>query len=64
MSDKKKVIIIDDEPDIVTFLTILLEDIMFSVPDMEKSRIRITQKYVREELKDIVKDEDISRYIL
>lgn len=26
MSDKKKVIIIDDEPDIVTFLTALLED--------------------------------------
>jgi two-component system cell cycle response regulator DivK len=26
VSDKKKVIIIDDEPDIVTFLTFLLED--------------------------------------
>ena len=26
MSDKKKVIIIDDEPDIVTFLSVLLED--------------------------------------
>ncbi|MEJ2109131.1 MAG: response regulator [Acidobacteriota bacterium] len=26
MGDKKKVIIIDDEPDIVTFLTVLLED--------------------------------------
>jgi len=26
MSDKKKVLIIDDEPDIVTFLTLLLED--------------------------------------
>ncbi|MEJ2246807.1 MAG: response regulator [Acidobacteriota bacterium] len=26
MNDKKKVIIIDDEPDIVTFLTVLLED--------------------------------------
>lgn len=26
MSDKKKVIVIDDEPDMVTFLTLLLED--------------------------------------
>ena len=26
MSDKKKIIIIDDEPDIVTFLTVLLQD--------------------------------------
>lgn len=26
MSDKRKVIVIDDEPDIVTFLTLLLED--------------------------------------
>jgi two-component system cell cycle response regulator DivK len=26
VNDKKKVIIIDDEPDIVTFLTVLLED--------------------------------------
>ena len=26
MSDKKKVLIIDDEPDIVTFLTLLMED--------------------------------------
>lgn len=26
MTDKKKIIVIDDEPDIVTFLTLLLED--------------------------------------
>jgi len=26
VSDKKKIIVIDDEPDIVTFLTLLLED--------------------------------------
>ena len=26
MSDKKKIIVIDDDPDIVTFLTVLLED--------------------------------------
>jgi len=47
-----------------TVMTLLLEEIMFSVPDMQKSRIRITQKYVQDALKDIVEDEDISQYIL
>ena len=47
-----------------TVMTILLEEIMFSVPDIQKNRIRITQKYVQDALKDIVEDEDISRYIL
>jgi ATP-dependent HslUV protease ATP-binding subunit HslU len=47
-----------------TVMTILLEEIMFSVPDVEKKRIRITQKYVQEAMKEIIEDEDISRYIL
>ncbi|MCK5326974.1 MAG: ATP-dependent protease ATPase subunit HslU [Candidatus Latescibacteria bacterium] len=47
-----------------TVMTILLEEIMFSVPEMGKKRIRITQKYVREAMKDIIEDEDISKYIL
>ncbi|MCD6336342.1 MAG: ATP-dependent protease ATPase subunit HslU [Candidatus Latescibacteria bacterium] len=47
-----------------TVMTILLEEIMFSVPDMEKKRVRITRKYVQEAMKDIVEDEDISKYIL
>jgi len=47
-----------------TVMTILLEEIMFSVPDREENRIHITQKYVQDALKDIMEDEDISRYIL
>ncbi|MFH1008164.1 MAG: ATP-dependent protease ATPase subunit HslU [Candidatus Latescibacterota bacterium] len=47
-----------------TVMTILLEEIMFSVPEAGKKRIRISQKYVREAMKDIIEDEDISKYIL
>ncbi len=47
-----------------TVMTIVLEEIMFSVPDMEKKRIRITRKYVQEAMKEIIEDEDISKYIL
>jgi len=47
-----------------TIMTTLLEDILFEVPDIENKDILITAKVVREKLQDIVKDEDLSRYIL
>ncbi|MDZ7330601.1 MAG: ATP-dependent protease ATPase subunit HslU [candidate division KSB1 bacterium] len=47
-----------------TILTTLLEDILFEVPDTKIKKITITDKKVREKLKDIVEDEDLSRYIL
>jgi ATP-dependent HslUV protease ATP-binding subunit HslU len=47
-----------------TVMTRLLEDILFEVPDLKKKRIRITAKVVRERLKDIVDDVDLTRYIL
>ena len=47
-----------------TILTTLLEDILFEVPDLKLKKITITQKKVRDTLKDIVEDEDLSRYIL
>lgn len=47
-----------------TIMTTLLEDILFEVPDVENKDILITAKVVREKLQDIVKDEDLSRYIL
>ncbi len=47
-----------------TILTTLLEDILFEVPDTKVKKITITDKKVREKLKDIVEDEDLSRYIL
>ena len=47
-----------------TVMTTLLEDILFSVPDMDKRRIRITKQMVGRALHNIVADEDMSRYIL
>ncbi len=47
-----------------TILTTLLEDILFEVPDLKIKKISITDKKVKERLKDIVEDEDLSRYIL
>src|SRR5687768_4099582 len=47
-----------------TVLERLLEEISFSAPELEKTRISIDGVYVRERLESIVKDEDLSRYIL
>jgi ATP-dependent HslUV protease ATP-binding subunit HslU len=46
-----------------TVMERLLEKISFEAPDVEK-KITIDEAYVREQLEDIVKDEDMSRYIL
>jgi ATP-dependent HslUV protease ATP-binding subunit HslU len=42
----------------------LLEDISFDAPDMGARKITIDGDAVREGLKEIVEDEDLSRYIL
>jgi ATP-dependent HslUV protease ATP-binding subunit HslU len=42
----------------------LLEQISFDAPDMKKKSVRIDAAYVRSQLADIVKDQDLSRYIL
>jgi ATP-dependent HslUV protease ATP-binding subunit HslU len=47
-----------------TIMEKLLEEISFSGPDLKKKTIRIDGAYVREQLADIVKDQDLSRYIL
>ena len=47
-----------------TILTTLLENILFDVPDSKINEAKITDKNVREALKDIIEDEDLSRYIL
>ncbi|MEW6107546.1 MAG: ATP-dependent protease ATPase subunit HslU [Nitrospirota bacterium] len=47
-----------------TILEKLLEDISFEAPERKNGELRIDRKYVREKLIDIVKDEDLSRYIL
>jgi ATP-dependent HslUV protease ATP-binding subunit HslU len=47
-----------------TVMEKVMEEISFSAPDMKKKKIKIDKKYVQEQLKDIVKDEDLSRFIL
>ena len=47
-----------------TVIEKLLEDISFNASQLAGQRIAITRSYVRERLRDIVKDVDLSRYIL
>jgi len=47
-----------------TVMMALLEDILFDVPDVKTDKIEITADLVRDTLKEIVEDEDLSRYIL
>jgi len=47
-----------------TIMEKLLSDVSFNAPDLKGQTIPITSNYVQEKLEDIVKDEDLSRYIL
>jgi ATP-dependent HslUV protease ATP-binding subunit HslU len=47
-----------------TILERLLEEISFEAPAMKGARVDINAAYVRERLQEIVKNEDLSRYIL
>jgi ATP-dependent HslUV protease ATP-binding subunit HslU len=47
-----------------TIMERVLDDISFNAPDMEGGEMIIDAAYVREKLVDIIKDEDLSRYIL
>lgn len=47
-----------------TIMDKVLEEISFEAPDMKGEKIMINDQYVNEKIKDIVKDEDLSRYIL
>jgi ATP-dependent HslUV protease ATP-binding subunit HslU len=47
-----------------TVLEKLVEDVSFRAPEIRGETIVIDRIYVREKLADIVKDEDLSRYIL
>ncbi len=47
-----------------TVMEKLLEEISFNAGDLRGQRMTITRNYVRERLRDIVKDVDLSRYIL
>lgn len=47
-----------------TVMERLLEELSFHAPDRAEKQVEINAAYVRERLEDIVKDEDLSRYIL
>jgi len=47
-----------------TIMEKVMEEISFQAPDIKKKKITIDRKYVQKQLKDIVKDEDLSRFIL
>ena len=47
-----------------TIMEKLLDEISFDAPDLKKKTITINAKYVNGKLSDIVKDQDLSRYIL
>ena len=42
----------------------LLDEISFEGPDLKKKTVRIDAAYVQKKLADIVKNQDLSRYIL
>jgi ATP-dependent HslUV protease ATP-binding subunit HslU len=47
-----------------TIMEKLLEEVSFEGPDLKKKTVKIDANYVRRQLADIVKDQDLSRYIL
>jgi ATP-dependent HslUV protease ATP-binding subunit HslU len=47
-----------------TIVEKLLEEISFEGPDLRKKKVKIDAAFVRQQLADIVKDQDLSRYIL
>jgi ATP-dependent HslUV protease ATP-binding subunit HslU len=47
-----------------TVMERLLDEVSFDAPDMETKTVVIDKKYVAEKLKDILEDENLSRYIL
>jgi ATP-dependent HslUV protease ATP-binding subunit HslU len=47
-----------------TIMEKLLEEVSFEGPDLKKKTVKVDAIYVRKQLADIVKDQDLSRYIL
>mmetsp|Transcript_1625 Transcript_1625/g.1114 ORF Transcript_1625/g.1114 Transcript_1625/m.1114 type:complete len:370 (+) Transcript_1625:314-1423(+) len=47
-----------------TLMEFMLENVLFDAPDIKEKKVVIDEKYVDEKLKDIIEDEDLSRYIL
>ena len=47
-----------------TIMERLLEQILFEAPEMTDQKILVDAQYVKDRLRAIVKDEDLSRFIL
>jgi ATP-dependent HslUV protease ATP-binding subunit HslU len=47
-----------------TIMEKLLDEVSFEAPQMEGARVVINASYVRERLTEVIKDQDLSRYIL
>jgi ATP-dependent HslUV protease ATP-binding subunit HslU len=47
-----------------TILEKVLDEISFEAPDLKKKNVRVDAAYVSKQLSDIVKNQDLSRYIL
>ncbi len=47
-----------------TIMEKVLEEISFEGPDLKKKNVKIDAKYVQQQLSSIVKDQDLSKYIL
>jgi ATP-dependent HslUV protease ATP-binding subunit HslU len=47
-----------------TILEKVLEELSFEGPELKKKKVSIDAAYVRKQLADVVKDQDLSRYIL
>lgn len=49
---------------LATILEKLLEDVLFEGPEMELGEITITQKYVEQKLQDVIRNKDLTKFIL
>ncbi len=47
-----------------TILEKVLDELSFEAPELKKKNVKIDREYVEKHLSDIVKDQDLSRYIL
>src|SRR5437899_664736 len=47
-----------------TIMEKLLEEVSFAGPDLKKKTVKVDANYVRKQLAEVVKDQDLSRYIL
>jgi len=47
-----------------TIMELLIEDVSFTAPDLKGQKIPITVEYVKDKLKEVLENKDLSKYIL